>query len=72
MNVEQMVLRAKEDTKKIFDMMNTCFDKKIETLHEWVIVNSIIADVLKMKKDSVSEDMIRSFIEEFNQNVKVK
>ena len=72
MNVEQMVLKAKEDTKKIFDMMNTCFEKKIETLHEWFVVNCIIADVLNMKKDNVSEDMVRSFIEEFNQNVKVK
>jgi hypothetical protein len=72
MNVEEMVLRAKQDTGRIFDMMNTCFDKKIETLHEWVVVNCIISDVLNMKKESVSEDMIKTFIDEFNQRVKVK
>ena len=72
MTAEEMVLKAKEDTKKIFDLMGTCFDKKIETLHEWVVVNSIIADVLKMNRSKISEDMTRSFIDEFNQRIKSK
>jgi hypothetical protein len=72
MNVEEMVLKAKQDTQKILKMMNTCFDKKIETLAEWVVVNCIIADVLNLKKELVDEGMIRAFINEFNEKLNLK
>jgi hypothetical protein len=72
MNTDEMVLKAKEDTKKIFDLMTSCFEKKIENLNEWMVVNCIIADVLKMKKDHVSEDMVKCFIDEFNEKLKIK
>lgn len=72
MNVEEMVQKAKQDTEKVFQMMNTHFDKKIETLHDWMIVNNIIANVLNMDKTKIIDDMTRSFIDEFNQRIESK
>ena len=67
-NIEQIVLKTKEDTAKIFQMMNSCFYNKIQNLSEWMVVACIIAEVLKVDRKSLSEDMISAFIKQFNDN----